>query len=157
IYFYQNGIIQTNPIVGCCSTLQNNALSLVQPRVGIAWDPTGKGTWSIRAAGGMYNDMQDNILASANANPPFNGLESISGPLLNIIPLQYGTPPPPACNGPVTPACTVFVPHGVDPYMKIPTVIEWNGSVERQLTHNMSIQFAYIGSRGYHAPITVDT
>ena len=47
--FDQNGIIQTNPFIGRSSFLENNAIALWQPRVGVAWDPTGSGKTSVRA------------------------------------------------------------------------------------------------------------
>src|SRR5213083_1902907 len=53
-YRYDPGfVIQTNPIIGKSCIDQNHAKLLLQPRVGLAWDPTGTGTWSVRAAFGI--------------------------------------------------------------------------------------------------------
>src|SRR5213594_1761417 len=54
-------VIETNPRIGKSCLDQNNAKLLLQPRVGLAWDPTGKGSWSVRAAFGIHNDLIDNL------------------------------------------------------------------------------------------------
>jgi hypothetical protein len=38
--------------------------------VGIAWDPTGRGTWAVRAGFGIHNDLQD-ILGNRGLNLQF--------------------------------------------------------------------------------------
>ena len=60
-YISQNGVLQTDPIIGKNCLVQNNAKLLLQPRVGFAWDPTGSGKWAVRAAFGIHNDLQDNL------------------------------------------------------------------------------------------------
>ena len=60
--FDQNFMISTEPVVGNSCLERNNAKLLLQPRVGLAWDPTGRGTWAVRAGFGIHNDLQDNQL-----------------------------------------------------------------------------------------------
>src|SRR5262249_47606638 len=60
-YVYVNDVIQTDPIVGHSALTENNAKVLWQPRVGLAWDPTGTGKWAVRAGFGIHHDLQDNI------------------------------------------------------------------------------------------------
>jgi len=80
--------------------------------VGVAWDPSGKGTWSVRAAFGIHNDLQDNLAHRLNANQPFNARLLITGrPMLSIIPLAGSTAPPPTCSAdsPLrAPACAIY-------------------------------------------------
>src|SRR5882724_6236464 len=105
-YVYdRNGIIQTDPIVGRSALTENNAKALWQPRVGLAWDPTGTGRWAVRAGFGIHHDLQDNIGHRLNANPPFNArLTLTTSPdgstlrLFNVIPIPFGTQAPPSCN-----------------------------------------------------------
>ena len=97
--FDANGIIQTEPRIASSAFLQNNAKALWQPRVGLAWDPTGTGKWAVRAGFGIHHDLQDNIGHRLNADPPFNARLTITNkPLLSIIPIQFGTQAPASCN-----------------------------------------------------------
>src|SRR5881296_1347937 len=59
--FDRNFVISTEPRIGSSCLTENNAKLLLQPRVGIAWDPTGTGTWAVRAGFGIHNDLQDNL------------------------------------------------------------------------------------------------
>src|SRR5262249_8022406 len=123
-------------------------------RVGIAWDPSGSGKWAVRAGFGIHHDLQDNIGHRLNANAPFNARMTITNtPLLNIIPIPFGTQAPPSCNAqsPLQPpACSIFAPGGLDPVMKTPTLQQWSLTVERGLTPDLMLQFSYVGSEAYH-------
>src|SRR5215510_4368300 len=55
-WFDRNGIIELNPHIGRSPFIRNNAKALLQPRVGVAWDPTGTGKWAVRAGFGIHND-----------------------------------------------------------------------------------------------------
>src|ERR1019366_3584166 len=128
---------RTDPLVGASCLTQNNAIALWQPRVGLAWDPTGTGSWAVRAGFGIYNDLQDNIGARLSADPPFAGSLSITAPILSYIPIIGGTPPPPNCNAQLLAAnqpCSTYSPQGTEPTMHTPTVQEWSLTVEREIT-----------------------
>ena len=160
-YVYdRNGIIQTDPIVGRSALTENNAKALWQPRVGLAWDPTGTGRWAVRAGFGIHHDLQDNIGHRLNANPPFNARLTITNtPLLSIIPIPFGTQAPPSCNAQSSlqpPACSIFSPGGLDPVMKTPTLQQWSLTVERGITPNLMLQVSYVGSQAYHVVTAVN-
>src|SRR5207245_5036982 len=117
---------------------KNNAKLLLQPRVGLAWDPTGGGAWSVRAGFGIHNDLLDNLGIRAYPNPPFNAREqiSITNGWLPYLPFQKNAPLPPTCNAqsPLRPpACSIYQPAGFDPAMFTPTIQEWSLTVERQI------------------------
>ena len=156
--FDSNGVIRTDPLIGPSCLTQNNSLALWQPRVGLAWDPTGTGTWAVRAGFGIHNDLQDNLYRLGN-NPPFNSRLSFTAPLLSIIPLPSGTPPPPACNAQLVAAnrpCSIFNPSGVEPTMHTPTIQEWSLTVEREITKDLMVQLSYVGSQSYHMVLSMD-
>src|SRR5216117_698025 len=95
----QTGFILTQPYIGKSALIENNALALWQPRVGLAWDPTGAGRWAVRAGFGIHNDLQDNLANRLNSNPPFSGRLTVEQkPLLSIIPVSADVAPPPSCK-----------------------------------------------------------
>src|SRR5260370_6558326 len=65
-----NGVIQSYPLVGPSCLVENHAKALWQPRVGLAWDPTGTASWAVTAAFGIYNTLQDNLDQPFGGNPP---------------------------------------------------------------------------------------
>ncbi len=159
--FDANGVVQTDPRVASSAFLENNAKALWQPRIGLAWDPTGTGKWSVRAGFGIHYDLQDNVGHRLNADPPFNARQTItSKPLLSIIPIPFGTQAPPSCNAqsPLRPpACSIFSPGGLDPDMHTPALQQWSLTVERAITPNLMLELSYVGSQAYHVVTALDT
>ncbi|PWU05614.1 MAG: TonB-dependent receptor, partial [Terriglobia bacterium] len=151
--FDQNFMISTNPLVGSSCLTQNNARALWQPRVGIAWDPTGKGTWAVRVGAGIHNDLQDNLANRTYANPPFNAREQLSGSLLSLLPLQKTAALPATCGPGVPQPCSIYSPAGVDPNLFTPTIQQWSFTVERELSKDLMLQLGYVGSQSYHTPL----
>ncbi|MGH9786142.1 MAG: carboxypeptidase regulatory-like domain-containing protein, partial [Terriglobia bacterium] len=150
----QNGVVLTQPYIGTSALLENNAIALWQPRVGVAWDPTGSGRWAVRAGFGIHNDLQDNLGIRLGSNFPFNARLTIPGPataggrgLLDIIPVAAGTVPPGPCTvvGQTNPPCSIFAPGGIDPAMHTPTISQWSLTVERGLTEDLMLQVSYVG------------
>jgi hypothetical protein len=156
-FFDANLVIQTDPHIGSSCLAKNNATSLWQPRVGLAWDPTGTGAWAVRAGFGIYNDLLDNLANRIYTNPPYNAREQFSGvSLLSLIPLQKGVPPPPACSPTQGNPCSIYFPGGVDPNMFTPTVQEWSFTIERQLSRDLKVEVAYVGDQAYHTGLSMD-
>ena len=170
-YFYDPGfVIQTNPNIGNSCLQSNKAKLLLQPRVGLAWDPTGRGTWSVRASFGIHNDLLDNLGIRAQPNPPFAAREQLnitgSDPAANgvpgflpLLPLQKNVALPPTCNDQLVAAkqlCSIYQPTGFDPNMQTPTVQIWSLTVERQLAKDLMLEVGYIGSQSYHTNLTLD-
>ncbi len=157
--FDKNFVISTEPRMGKSCLTENHAKLLLQPRVGIAWDPTGTGTWAVRAGFGIHNDLQDNLANRTYSNPPFNAREQIAGPTLSLIPLQKNTPLPPTCGtagAPAPPACGLYGPGGVDPVLRTPTSQQWSLTIERGITRDLMLSVGYVGSQSYHTPLSVN-
>ena len=116
-YFYDaNFVIETNPRIGRSCLDQNHAKLLLQPRVGLAWDPTGKGNWSVRAAFGIHNDLMDNLGIRAQPNPPFAARESlpVANGFLPLLPLKKNVALPPTCGPGIPSPCSIYQPAGFD-------------------------------------------
>ena len=175
--FDQAGFILTQPNIGKSALIENNALALWQPRVGVAWDPSGTGRWAVRAGFGIHNDLQDNLANRMNSNAPFNARLVIQNtplvdtsfvrsgqlvpPILRNGPLPSNSPGAPSCSAEsplvTPPACSIFAPGGIEPNMHTPTTQEWSLEVERGITQELALELSYVGSQSYHLPANVDT
>lgn len=153
LQFDQNAVVLTDPLIGNSCFAKNNAKALWEPRVGVAWDPTGTATWAVRAGFGIYSDLQDNLAFRLDSNPPFNPRLVLSGPLLPQIPIDPAIPLPPTCNAQLVAAkanCSIYSEGGVDLNMRTPTVEQWSLTVEHGFTRDLALQVSYVGSEAYH-------
>jgi hypothetical protein len=157
-YYLVDGVFQTAPVIGSSVYGVNNAKRLFGPRVGLAWDPFGKGRTSIRAGFGTHYSEHDALGNVTDGNFPYNGTESFQGvPFAPLIPVNPAIPLLPPC-GPGLPGsagagtCTAvpYAPGGVQQNVQTPTIEEWNFSVEQGVTSNMSLRVSYVGSHGFH-------
>ena len=154
--FGSNGVIDTNPTYGNSVFTQNNAKWLFGPRIGVAWDPFGKGKTSVNAGFGIHYDLQDSLGFILSAIPPQGNLTFTGVQLSSVTPVTPTTPVPPVCGPGVPQPCALYAPPGVQQNMKTPTVEEWRLSIEQQVTPNMSFSASYVGSHAYHELASVD-
>ncbi len=151
-----NGVLLTAPLVGSSVFTKNNATHLFSPRVGLAWDPWGNQKTAVRAGFGTYYSLIDTLTFLLNSLPPYNGSASFTGSLPSLLPITPNVPVPPSCGPGVPSPCTIFAPQGIQANAQTPTVEEWSISVEQQLSRNMALRVAYVGSHGYHGLLSVD-
>jgi Carboxypeptidase regulatory-like domain/TonB-dependent Receptor Plug Domain len=152
-----NGVLQTAPLVGSSVFTKNNATHLLGPRLGLAWDPFKNGKTAIRAGYGTYYSMIDALSFLLNSLPPANGAASYSNvALTSLLPIAHSVQPAPSCGPGVPQPCTTFAPQGIQANAQTPTVQEWNFAIEQELSNNLSLRVAYVGSHGYHGLLSVD-
>jgi len=125
------------------------------PRLGIAWDPSGGGVWSVRASYGLFYEQFQNGAGTASqvaiSATPFAQFNQYSGAGLNFQ-NPYAGRVVPGPNSFVRPA-TVFA---LDVDAKPPSVQNWNVGVQRSLYGKYLVEARYVGAAGRHLPRNVE-
>ena len=145
--FDSNGVIETNPEIGHSALATNRAKFLPEPRIGLAWDPTGHSKTIVHAGFGLYHALLDNLDYRLDQTAPYNTTNTLKNvPLsgLNIVP------------GQAPPSGSKVSPSGVQPDAYTPTVLTWSLSIAQQVAPNTSLTIGYVGSHGYHQMLSED-
>jgi hypothetical protein len=168
--------VPNGPIVGSSSLVgfvhadrwfQNNNLGALGPRVGIAWSPGSHSNTVIRAGWGIAFDSLGSFQVTAVAGKVpglvFSCSSVVGGATTpgcssvpdvriaqgfpNALPAPSTQPAsqlrPPIQLSSNAPALTLF-----DQNWKLPTVHQWDFSIQHQLPHGFLADIAYIGKRG---------
>jgi hypothetical protein len=137
----------TGGMAGPNRAIQNNFHLGFAPRLGVAWDPTGSGKWSVRAGFGQFYNRDDIFVTdgTAGVNPPFIGsFTSVNGNgrfLDNTNQL-------PAC----TPNCFGAAGLGVagigqDLSSRSPYTLQYNLTIQHEVWKDARFEIGYVGSR----------
>lgn len=126
----------------------------LMPRIGVAWDPTGRGTTSIRAAYGNFYDSFTNGVGGPLQAPlsalPWTQARQLSPPIAFSNPWQGQNPFVP--NTFPQPTTVLTVESGMRP----PYAQNWNFSVQRSFANHYLIDVRYIGNKGTRLPRMIE-
>jgi hypothetical protein len=147
------------------------------PRIGISWSPGTSGKTSIKAGWGLfYNPIEQLVLEQFSAEPPFGGSTFPFNTLFNepfldqsggfSYPNPFGLTSLHGFNGILNPPRGQPVDWGMfrpitlfgqfQPNMRSQYSAQYNLTVERELTRDLKLQLAYVGSQGHRLLATHD-
>src|SRR5215472_13600078 len=159
--------IANDPAVGLIFRTPNSDKNNFGPHVGFAWDPTGRGKWSIRGGGQIAYDVIP-LNFAVNSLPP--ELQSEQNPTLTCaLPgapawctSNGGKPGPGFLAGggllqvnvpPTTTAGARAATQALILDMVDPKVITWSLGVQHELLKDSSIEVRYVGTRSLELPV----
>ena len=170
-------------ISGFSGTLNSAALSneystVIEPRLGFAYDVGGKHDTVVRAGYGIYSVREDiGAVDNLSFTPPFYPIFVSGNAPLQLGSLLSGLPPlgkVPTADVP-TPSFFEGFPGGATTgspqfsgtaagffglatplHWSVPTTQQWNFTVQRQLGGNWVLELGYVGTKGTHLRSTFD-
>ena len=108
----------------------------IEPRVGIAWDVSGRGRTVVRAAYGRTVDQPSTTAVRDTAgNPPFGTPLAVAGSIPLVRAIDVTRP-------------TGLAPATVDQAFRNAVLDSWNLNVQRQISPTTAVTIGYLGSRG---------
>jgi hypothetical protein len=142
--------------VGRVNSMWNTDYHDFAPRIGVAWDPTGKGTTAVRSGFSMaYNEPYSNLYTNASRLNPPDASTMFVEPGIGIgTNVNYAFPfvpstdfaNPTTANGGVVGVTTT--PNGVDPNLRGAYALQWFLGVQHQFPHDLGLSVNYVGTRG---------
>lgn len=122
------------------------------PRVGLAWDPTGRGKWLVSASYGIFYEPyytgQGGPLQSPISAPPY-----LQTPQVNIPNFANPYAGQNLFNGPFAEPMTILT---LAPNLPLPYAQDWNLNVQKAFGDSWLAQVGYVGTNGTHLPRFVE-
>jgi hypothetical protein len=150
------GTAPSNSLNWQSGSLYNNYYSGIQPSLGLAWDPTGKGKMSFRANYRLADDRINTFLLSSKI------FQNLPGSTYSVVNTAFGTSggrlnnlpalaPPAAPNSLLTPpADTTNAVYVMDPSYRPPKTHMYGAGFQFEIAHATKLEVDYIGRHAIH-------
>jgi outer membrane receptor protein involved in Fe transport len=138
--------------------------SLIEPRIGLAWDPMGDGKTSVRASVGLFSNAQFvDLPAQVSQNLPFLVVQGIFQPSHDLTdPYQGQLTFPPISSNNLTTDPNFFTPflptagYGWNPNYRQPRITTMTFNIQREIVKNLTAEVGYVGKLSRHLATTSD-
>jgi carboxypeptidase family protein len=140
--FYLNGIGFEGKN-GVPKGLVNDTWDSFGPRLGFAYDLTGRGTTVIRGGfGTMYERIQGNDMYNAATNPPFGYSLNTGGTGVSL-----SDPHNQLTGGTITVPILTSSVTGLNQHYKVPTSYSYSAGVQQAVGKNAVLSVSYVGNQ----------
>jgi hypothetical protein len=145
---------ETASQAGMNQSLRKNYLKNFDPRIGVAYRPFADGKTVVRAGFGIYT--------VTNLGPLSFNLDSTPLAAVHTYDNGSGTTPSfqfPDINTPGPSSAALGggeLEQGVDPNYRDPQSLQWNLTVEREITGSTAVRVSYVGMETHRQNVTVD-
>ena len=133
------------------------------PRVGLAWDPSARGTQSLRASYGVFFDTPESFTArDFGASAPWGNTISLTAPAGGLSDPFQGYPGGNPFPTPYPPSSSAIFP-AAGQYITFPLNLhhmyhqQWDLSYQRQAGHDWLVTAAYLGNKATHLRASVES
>ena len=148
--------------VGRVKQMWNTDYHNFAPRIGLSWDPFGKGTSVIRSGFSIaYNEPYSNLFTNASRLDPPEAHTVFAEPVVGIgtspIPWTFPFQPdpdfavgPPTANGGYPGPQSGYLkitPSGVDPHLRTAYAMQWFLGIQHSFGHDYGFTVNYVGTR----------
>ena len=145
--------------VGRVKQMWNTDYHNFAPRIGLSWDPFGKGTSVIRSGFSIaYNEPYSNLFTNASRLDPPEANTVFAEPVVGVgtspIPWTFPFQPdpdfavgPPTANGGIPVPGLEITPSGVDPHLRTAYAMQWFLGIQHSFGHDYGFTVNYVGTR----------